>query len=182
VVQPPRDVRPLPRAAAPRARLLDSAAQLAGYDADGLGYKSFPPDLVVVPSDAGEMVQAIKVLRAAGIPICMQGRGRRYPVARWRHREGRSFTLRGSGRSARFRRTGSGARSRVGGNLRQLDEALQPSGLCYPPSLSALATIWGLSLRNTEMKRHGLMKKTLLFDSHFSLPRHMSSYLWPEKN
>ena len=36
------------RAAAPGSRVLTSPAQLAGYDADGLGYKVFPPDLVVI--------------------------------------------------------------------------------------------------------------------------------------
>ena len=34
-----------------RSRVLTSPAQLAGYDADGLGYKTFRPDAVVIPTD-----------------------------------------------------------------------------------------------------------------------------------
>ena len=83
MVQPPRDVRPLLRAAAPRARLLDSVAQLAGYDADGLGYKSFPPDLVVIPSDADELAAVVRVLHEAGVPICLRGAGTSLGAAAW---------------------------------------------------------------------------------------------------
>ena len=35
-----------------RGRVLTAPAQLAGYDADALGYKTFRPDAVVIPADA----------------------------------------------------------------------------------------------------------------------------------
>ena len=40
----------------PRGRVLASPAQLAGYAADALGYKSYLPDAVVIPADAEELV------------------------------------------------------------------------------------------------------------------------------
>lgn len=54
---------------------MSSLAQMAGYDADGLGYKCFRPDLVLIPGDADEMVRVIKVLHEAHIPICLRGAG-----------------------------------------------------------------------------------------------------------
>ena len=43
------------KALLPRGRVLISAAQLAGYGADGLGFKNYLPDAVVIPADAEEM-------------------------------------------------------------------------------------------------------------------------------
>ena len=40
-----------------RGRVLTAAAQLAGYDADALGYKTYRPDAVVLPADADELVR-----------------------------------------------------------------------------------------------------------------------------
>ncbi|MEI6178805.1 MAG: FAD-binding protein, partial [Verrucomicrobiota bacterium] len=50
-------------------------AQMAGYESDGLGYKSFRPDLVVIPSDADELAQVVRVLHDARVPICLRGAG-----------------------------------------------------------------------------------------------------------
>ena len=61
--------------AAPESRVMTSPAQMAGYDADALGYKSFRPDLVVIPGSAEEMSAVIQTLHEARVPICMRGAG-----------------------------------------------------------------------------------------------------------
>ena len=47
-----------------RGRVLTAPAQLAGYDADGLGYKTFRPDAVVIPADAPELAELMSQARA----------------------------------------------------------------------------------------------------------------------
>ncbi len=42
---------------------MTSPAQMAGYESDGLGYKSFRPDLVVIPSDGRVTLAAPKTTR-----------------------------------------------------------------------------------------------------------------------
>ena len=54
---------------------MTSPAQMAGYEPDGLGYKSFRPDLVVVPSDADELARVVRVLHDVRVPICLRGAG-----------------------------------------------------------------------------------------------------------
>ena len=58
-----------------RGRVLTAPAQLAGYDADGLGYKTFRPDAVVIPADAPELAELISQARALGVPVTMRGAG-----------------------------------------------------------------------------------------------------------
>jgi glycolate oxidase len=145
MTSPNRDIEEELRQVAPRARVMTSPAQMAGYDADGLGYKSFRPDLVVIPSDTGELVQAIKVLHAAGIPICMRGAGTSLsggPVAA----QGGAIIHTSRLRAIReISQDGFWCEVESGGVLQQLDEALQPSGLCYPPDPSSgpVCTIGG---------------------------------------
>ena len=54
--------------AAPGSQFMTSPAQMAGYESDGLGYKSFRPDLVVIPSDANELAQVVRVVHEARVP------------------------------------------------------------------------------------------------------------------
>jgi glycolate oxidase subunit GlcD len=135
----------LVRSAAPQARVLDAPAQLAGYDADALGYKRFVPDLVVIPADAGELVAVVGALHRAGMPICMRGAGTSLsggPVAA----QGGAVIHTSRLRAIReISREGLWCEVESGVNLRQLDEALQPSGLCYPPDPSSgpVCTIGG---------------------------------------
>jgi glycolate oxidase len=63
------------KALLPRGRVLTSAAQLAGYGADGLGYKNFLPDSVVIPADAEELAGFMCGARALGVPVVMRGAG-----------------------------------------------------------------------------------------------------------
>lgn len=133
------------RSAAPACRVMTSAAQLAGYDADALGYKAFRPDMVVIPSNAEDLVHAIKVLHAAKIPICMRGAGTSLsggPVAA----QGGTIVHTSRLRAIRAVNTeGFWCEVECGVNLRDLDAALLLSGLCYPPDPSSgpVCTIGG---------------------------------------
>ena len=59
--------------------MLISAAQLAGYGADGLGFKNYLPDAVVIPADAEEMAGFMQGARALRVPVVMRGAS----VGRW---------------------------------------------------------------------------------------------------
>jgi len=130
---------------APGARILDSPAQLAGYDADGLGYKRFTPDLVVIPANARELVAVIGVLRRAEVPICLRGAGTSLsggPVAAQGGAVVHTSHLR---TICSINREGLWCEVESGVNLNQLEAALQPTGLCYPPDPSSgpVCTIGG---------------------------------------
>ena len=58
-----------------RGRVLTAPAQLAGYDADGLGYKTFRPDAVVIPADADELVNLLRDSRSLNVPVTIRGAG-----------------------------------------------------------------------------------------------------------
>ncbi len=133
------------RREAPGSRVMMSPAQMAGYDADGLGYKAFPPDLVVIPGDADELARVVGVLHEARVPICMRGAGTSLsggPVAAQGGAIVHTSRLRAI---CGISREGLWCEVESGVNLRQLDEALQPSGLCYPPDPSSgpVCTIGG---------------------------------------
>lgn len=140
-----RDIHRALRAAAPRASVLHSAAQLAGYDADGLGYKAFPPDLVVIPADAEELAAVVRVLHGAGVPICMRGAGTSLsggPVAA----QGGAIIHTSRLRAVRgINKAGLWCEVECGVTLNSLDEALRPTGLHYPPDPSSgpVCTIGG---------------------------------------
>lgn len=58
-----------------RGELLEGAAQLCGYDADGLAYKRYRPDAVVIPGDTGELKAVLRVLGEMGEPYVVRGAG-----------------------------------------------------------------------------------------------------------
>ena len=120
-----------------RSRVLTSPAQLAGYDADGLGYKTFRPDAVVIPSDADEMVRVLKSAKQLGVPICIRGAGTSLsggPVAA----QGGLIVHTSSLRSVRKVSTaGFWCEVECGVTLNQLDETLKPYGVFYPPDPSS---------------------------------------------
>lgn len=133
------------RRVAPRSRVMTSPAEMAGYDADGLGYKTFRPDLVVIPGGADEVAGVIRMLHEARVPICMRGAGTSLsggPVAA----QGGAVVHMSRLRAIReISLDGFWCEVECGVNLRQLDEALQPTGLCYPPDPSSgpVCTIGG---------------------------------------
>jgi len=125
------------RRSTPHARILEAPAQLAGYDADGLGYKTFRPDLVVIPADAGEMAEAVRLLHEARVPIILRGAGTSLaggPVA------AQGGAILHTSRLRAIRRidtAGLWCEVECGVTLQQLEEALQPTGLFYPPDPSS---------------------------------------------
>ncbi len=131
------------RRTVPHSRVLTSPAQLTGYASDGLGYKSFLPDAVVIPADAEELIKVILALK--GIPICMRGAGTSLsggPVA------AQGGVVIHTSRLRAIRRIcpeGFWCEVECGVNLDQLDQALAPYGLCYPPDPSSgqVCTIGG---------------------------------------
>ena len=120
-----------------RGRVLAAPAQLAGYDADGLGYKTFRPDAVVIPADADEMVRVMADAKRLGVPICIRGAGTSLsggPVAA----QGGVVIHTSALRNVRtISSTGFWCEVECGVTLNQLDEALKPYGLFYPPDPSS---------------------------------------------
>ena len=120
-----------------RGRVLASPAQLAGYDADGLGYKTFRPDAVVIPADADEMIAVLKSAKQLGVPICIRGAGTSLsggPVAA----QGGVIVHTSALRSVRqICAEGFWCEVECGVTLNQLDDALKPHGVFYPPDPSS---------------------------------------------
>lgn len=120
-----------------RGRILTVAAQLAGYDTDGLGYKTFRPDAVVIPADINELVQLLRDSHNLNMPVTMRGAGTSLaggPVAA----QGGVVVHTSSLRKVRtIDRDGYWCEVECSVSLNQLDEALKPYGLFYPPDPSS---------------------------------------------
>ena len=121
----------------PRGRVLDSPAQLAGYAADALGYKSYRPDAVVIPSDADELVGFMKGARLLGVPVILRGAGTSLsggPVA------AQGGVIVHTSALTRIREINLGGfwcEVECGVALNDLDAALKPHGVFYPPDPSS---------------------------------------------
>lgn len=139
----PDQLANLLRDVSPNTRVMTSPAQLAGYASDGLGYKSFTPEAVVIPADAEELIRVIPLLQ--GRPICMRGAGTSLsggPVAA----QGGVVIHTSRLRAIRqINPEGFWCEVECGVNLALLDQALAPYGLCYPPDPSSgpVCTIGG---------------------------------------
>ncbi|WP_010587742.1 FAD-linked oxidase C-terminal domain-containing protein [Schlesneria paludicola] len=120
-----------------RGRVLTAPAQLAGYDADGLGYKTFRPDAVVIPSDADEMIRVLQSAKQLGVPICVRGAGTSLsggPVAA----QGGVIVHTSALRNVRkIDVEGFWCEVECGVTLNRLDEILAPHGVFYPPDPSS---------------------------------------------
>ena len=120
-----------------RGRVLTSPAQLAGYDTDGLGYKLYRPDAVVIPADAEELVQVMRESRALNVPVTIRGAGTSLsggPVAA----QGGVVVHTSSLKKVRtICREGYWCEVECSVVLNQLDAALVPYGLFYPPDPSS---------------------------------------------
>lgn len=141
----PPSISSLLRRVAPGTRVLESPAQMAGYDTDGLGYKRFVPDAVVIPADAEELADVLGFLHREGLPISMRGAGTSLsggPVAAQGGVIVHTSRLRAI---PKISTEGLWCEVECGVNLSQLDSALRPSGLCYPPDPSSgpVCTIGG---------------------------------------
>jgi len=130
---------------APRASVMTSAVEMTGYDSDGLGYKHFLPDAVVIPADAEELAKVVDFLHYSGLPIVMRGAGTSLcggPVAAQGGVIVHTSRLRAIHKICP---EGLWCEVECGVILNQLAEALKPSGLCYPPDPSSgpVCTIGG---------------------------------------
>ncbi len=116
---------------------MTSPAQLAGYDADGLGYKTFRPDAVVIPADADELVQLLRDSRAMNVPVTIRGAGTSLsggPVAA----QGGIVVHTSALKHVRhISREGYWCEIECSVVLNQLDAALLPYGVFYPPDPSS---------------------------------------------
>lgn len=123
--------------ATPRGRVLTAPAQLAGYDADGLGYKTFRPDAVVIPANADELVRLLTDSRHMGVPVTIRGAGTSLsggPVAA----QGGIVVHTSALRKVRtVQKEGFWCEAECSVSLNQLDAALLPHGLFYPPDPSS---------------------------------------------
>lgn len=128
-----------------RGNVLTAPAQLAGYDADGLGYKTFRPDAVVIPANVDELVAVLQHARELGVPLCIRGAGTSLsggPVAAQGGVIVHTSGLRGV---RNICRGGFWCEVECGVTLNQLDAALISHGVFYPPdpSSGAVCTIGG---------------------------------------
>ena len=120
-----------------RGRVLDSPAQRAGYDTDGLGYRRYPPDAVVIPADADELCAVVAAARGLAVPLVMRGAGTSLsggPVAAQGGVVVHTSALR---RIVHVEPRGYWCEVESGVVLNQLDRFLEPFGLFYPPDPSS---------------------------------------------
>jgi len=120
-----------------RGRVLTAPAQLAGYDADALGYKTYRPDAVVLPADADELVRLLQGCREINVPVSMRGAGTSLsggPVAAQGGIVVHTSALR---KVAHVHADGLWCEAECGVTLSQLDAELKPHGLFYPPDPSS---------------------------------------------
>ena len=120
-----------------RGRVLDSPAQRAGYDTDGLGYRRYPPDAVVIPADADELCAVVAAERGLAVPLVMRGAGTSLsggPVAAQGGVVVHTSALR---RIVHVEPRGYWCEVESGVVLNQLDRFLEPCGLFYPPDPSS---------------------------------------------
>jgi glycolate oxidase len=121
----------------PRGRALVSPAQLAGYAADALGYRSSRPDAVVIPADVEELVGFMAGARQLGVPVTLRGAGTSLsggPVAA----QGGVIVHTSALKKIReINLDGFWCEVECGVALNDLDAALKPHGVFYPPDPSS---------------------------------------------
>lgn len=132
-----RPIEELLRSCVSKGRVLTAPAQLAGYDADGIGYKTFRPDAVVIPGSVEELIRVLQRARELNVPLCMRGAGTSLaggPVAA----QGGVIVHTSALRAVRtIDANGQWCEVESGVVLNQLDEALKPHGVFYPPDPSS---------------------------------------------
>jgi glycolate oxidase subunit GlcD len=117
--------------------VLTAPAQLAGYAADALGYKSYRPDAVVIPADAEELVGFMQGTRQLGVPVILRGAGTSLsggPVAAQGGVIVHTSALKGI---REINVEGFWCEVECGVALNDLDAALKPHGVFYPPDPSS---------------------------------------------
>lgn len=121
----------------PRGRVLDSPAQLAGYASDALGYKSYRPDAVVIPADAEELLGFMKGARQLGVPVILRGAGTSLSGGPVAAQGGVIVHTSALKRIREINVEGFWCEVECGVGLNDLDAALKPHGVFYPPDPSS---------------------------------------------
>lgn len=121
----------------PRGRVLDSPVQLAGYAADALGYKNYKPDAVVIPSDADELVGFMKGASQLGAPVILRGAGTSLSGGPVAAQGGVIVHTSALTRIREINVDGFWCEVECGVALNDLDAALKPHGVFYPPDPSS---------------------------------------------
>jgi glycolate oxidase subunit GlcD len=121
----------------PRGRVLDSPAQLAGYAADALGYKSYRPDAIAIPADAEELVGFMKGARELAVPVILRGAGTSLSGGPVAAQGGVIVHTSALKRIREINVEGFWCEVECGVALNDLDTALKPHGVFYPPDPSS---------------------------------------------
>ena len=144
-----------------RGQVMVSAAHLAGYDSDGLAYKHFRPDAVVIPADCDELERLMRQAGELAVPLIIRGAGTSLsggPVAA----QGGVIVHTSSLRTIRqICPEGLWCEVECGVTLKQLEDALRPHGLFYPPDPSSgmVCTLGGnvaMNAGGAHCFRHGV--------------------------
>jgi glycolate oxidase len=131
--------------AAPRGKVLSAPAQLAVYASDAIGFKRFRPDAVVIPADSGELGEVIRLLRGENVPFVIRGAGTSLSGGPVAAQGGVVVHLSRLRKIEEINEEDGYAVVESGVVLNQLDAALAPLGLYYPPdpSTGAVCTLGG---------------------------------------
>lgn len=121
----------------PRGRVLTSPAQLAGYGADALGYTRHLPDAVVIPADAEELAGFMHGARQLNVPVIVRGAGTSLSGGPVAAQGGVVVHTSGLKRIRTINTAGFWCEVECGVALNDLDAALQPHGVFYPPDPSS---------------------------------------------
>ena len=121
----------------PRGRVLMSPAQLTGYGADALGYKTYLPDAVVIPADAEELVGFMQGARQLGVPVILRGAGTSLSGGPVAAQGGVIVHTSGLKNIRTICMEGFWCEVECGVVLNDLDAALKPHGVFYPPDPSS---------------------------------------------
>lgn len=125
------------RALLPRGRVLTSPAQLAAYGADGLGYKNYRPDAVVLPADAAELAAFMRGAKRLAVPLVMRGAGTSLSGGPVAAQGGVIVHTSGLKAVPVINPRGFWCEVESGVTLNDLDAILKPHGVFYPPDPSS---------------------------------------------
>lgn len=120
-----------------RGRVLTAPAQLAGYDADGLGYKTFRPDAVVIPADVDELVALLRDSLSLNVPVTIRSAGTSLSGGPVAAQGGVVVHTSPPAKCGRSVPQGFGAKSNAAWCSTNWTQALVPYGLFYPPDPSS---------------------------------------------
>ena len=129
----------------PASQLLTSQAQLLGYEADALGFKHFPPAAVAIPANADDLVALVRLLKDEHVPFVIRGAGTSLSGGPVAAQGGVIIHTSRLQKIEQIDQQNLFAVVESGVVLNQLEAALRPLGLYYPPdpSSGSVSTLGG---------------------------------------